>query len=138
MKYSPLITAILWGLCYTSTGFLTKTVDVKVYLFFSCLLSTCAFLIWGLADGSFLKPQDFANNYHWIALSSLCSFFACFFSVNAVKYCGASTAAMIEISYPLWVILFTFMLRGESNLNFNTILGGLLILAGTYIVIKGG
>lgn len=84
-----------------------------------------------------LGDDNFYLVLPWIILSSITSFLACFFSVNAVKYCGASTAAMIEISYPLWVILFTWLIKGESNLNFNTLLGGFFILVGTYIVIKG-
>lgn len=141
MKYAPLLTAILWGICYTSTGNLVNHIDIKTYLFFSCLLSTIGFLVWGMLDGSIYTDLYTSTSLmkvsHWVFISSFTSFLACFFSVSAVKYCGATTAAMIEISYPVWVIIFTYMIGNKETITWNSIIGGIIIFIGTIIVIKG-
>ncbi len=134
-----LSTAILWGICYSSTEQIVKHVDIKSYLTASCLLSGLGFLIWGLVDGTLIKDlsNDTSNSWWWIILSSLTSFLACYCSVSAVKYGGASLASIIEISYPLWVVVFTSIINGKNNVSQSFVIGGLLIFCGTFIVVRG-
>jgi uncharacterized membrane protein len=43
-------------------------------------------------------------------------------------------AGLIEISYPLFIALFSYLLFKESELNVPTAIGGLLIFSGVAVV----
>ena len=45
--------------------------------------------------------------------------------------------SLIEISYPLFVVLFTWIFFREMQLNPVTCVGGLLVLAGVAVIIMG-
>jgi uncharacterized membrane protein len=133
-----LLTAVFWGLTYSSTQMVVKHIDPKTYLTFSCLLGTFLYSIWGLFDGSLIRDIPNFNKTFWFAmLASLSAFVASYCSVNAVLLGGATRASIVEISYPLWVVVFLWFLTGTNNLNWNVALGGLTIFAGTAIVLFG-
>jgi drug/metabolite transporter (DMT)-like permease len=46
-------------------------------------------------------------------------------------------ASLIEISYPFFVVLFTWVFFRQCQLNLSTMIGGLLILAGVFVIILG-
>jgi len=48
----------------------------------------------------------------------------------------ATKASMIEISYPLFVAVFALVLYHEDTLNWQTLIGGLIMLAGVIVVLK--
>lgn len=137
--YLALLTAILWGLCYSSTEQIVKYIDMKSYLILSCLFSCIGFSIWGYLDGTTSKDlnPNVTIPWVWIFISSITSFFACYCSVAAVKCGGASLASVIEISYPIWVVIFVSIINGKSSLNLNMLIGGILIFLGTAVVIRG-
>ena len=135
-----LATAILWGICYSSTGEIVKWIDIKTYLMISCLMSFIGFLVWGACDNSLNRDMlsfNMEKARPWVIISSLSSFLACYCSVSAVKYGGASLAAIIEISYPVWVVVFTYLMFGKGGITINTVLGGILIFLGTVVVVRG-
>lgn len=126
------------GVCYTSTNQITKVVDPKTYLIFSCLISGFMFLGWSMYENSIENDSaKIISVLHWILISTFSSFFACYFSVMAVKSGGAVNAALIEISYPFWVIVFTSLLAGKININPLSVIGGLVIFIGTALVLRG-
>jgi drug/metabolite transporter (DMT)-like permease len=130
---------MLWGLTYTCTEQITKSVDIKSYLAVSCFISTAIYITLGCYDGSIRKDYIESNYYEvwpYMLTGIICSFIACYSSVAAVKYGGAAFASIIEISYPVWVILFTAMLTGKNTVNLQTVIGGLVIFLGTVLVLK--
>jgi drug/metabolite transporter (DMT)-like permease len=54
--------------------------------------------------------------------------------VFAIKDKNATVASLIEISYPLFVVLFGYLLYRSTHLNTGTIIGGLLVFAGIVMV----
>ncbi|MFA6256481.1 MAG: EamA family transporter [Candidatus Absconditabacterales bacterium] len=52
----------------------------------------------------------------------------------AIKNKNATVASLIEISYPIFVVIFSYLLFKNTNLNTGTIFGGLLIIAGVILV----
>jgi drug/metabolite transporter (DMT)-like permease len=46
-------------------------------------------------------------------------------------------ASLIEISYPLFVVVFAWLFFREMQLNPMTICGGLLVIAGVAVIILG-
>lgn len=47
---------------------------------------------------------------------------------------NASLAGLIEISYPIFIILFSILLFQENPLNLAVVIGGALIFAGVAII----
>jgi drug/metabolite transporter (DMT)-like permease len=47
-------------------------------------------------------------------------------------------ASLIEVSYPLFVVFFTWVFFREIQLNAMTCMGGLLVLAGVMVILRGG
>jgi drug/metabolite transporter (DMT)-like permease len=56
----------------------------------------------------------------------------------ALKNTSATYMAFAEISYPLFVPLFTYFLFNRSELSSSIIIGGGFILLGSYIIAMGG
>ena len=135
-----LLTSIFWGMTYAATQMVTRFVDPKTYLIFSCLLSASLYSLWGYLDGSLYKDLSEGNlnkTINFALLASLAAFIASFCSVMAVKLNGATMASVVEISYPVFVIVFLYFITGINNFNWIVTLGGLTIFAGTAIVLFG-
>lgn len=56
--------------------------------------------------------------------------------LKSIELSNASLAAIIEISYPIFTVLFAWLLLGQNNLTWSFALGGSLIMLGTYIVAR--
>jgi drug/metabolite transporter (DMT)-like permease len=53
---------------------------------------------------------------------------------SSIKHSNAMVAGLVEISYPLFIIIFSFLILKETNIDFKTIIGGLLIIIGVVII----
>jgi drug/metabolite transporter (DMT)-like permease len=51
---------------------------------------------------------------------------------------NASLVGMVEITYPLFTILFAYIFFKEFHLNVFTMLGGMLILSGVFLMYLKG
>ena len=58
--------------------------------------------------------------------------------VLSIQSKNATTAGLIELSYPLFTILFTWVLFHQHHLNFATIMGSILIALGVICVSLAG
>ena len=132
-----ILTSVLWGLCYASTEQIVKNINLKTYLAISSFVSCIGFTILAYFEP---LPQDFKEKFltslPWIFVSTAASFAGSYCSVYAIKHGGASLSAVIEISYPVWVIIFTSVFSWQNNFNMNIFLGGSLIFLGTYLVVR--
>ncbi len=59
------------------------------------------------------------------------------FTTNAVKNTSAVYAAMGEVSYPLFTVLFAFLFFGVRYFDWTVLLGGALIMIGSFILVYG-
>ena len=69
-----------------------------------------------------------------IAVATCAVTAATFLTGFVITYQNATLAGLIEISYPLFIALFAYLLFKESELNVGTSLGGLLIFGGVALV----
>ncbi|MEI8270874.1 MAG: DMT family transporter [bacterium] len=132
-----ILTSVLWGLCYASTEQIVKHINVKTYLAISsfiCCIGFCIFAYFEPSQKDF--NEKFLKALPWIAISIVSSFLGSFCSTYAIKHGGASLSAVIEISYPVWVVLFTSIFSWQNNFSTNLFLGGSLIFLGTVLVIR--
>lgn len=47
---------------------------------------------------------------------------------------NATLAGLIEISYPIFIVIFAYFLFKEHQLNTATVFGGLLVFVGVFII----
>lgn len=132
-----ILTSVLWGLCYACTEQIVAQINMKTYLAIS---SFCCFI--GFSILAYLEPyqEDFKEklliSLPWIFVSVLSSFAGSYCSTYAIKHGGASLSAVIEISYPVWVIIFTSLFSWQNNFSMNIFIGGSLIFLGTFLVVR--
>jgi drug/metabolite transporter (DMT)-like permease len=131
--------AVTWGLVYAIDQKVLTKVSPLSLLFINSLLAlvvTLPVLLWDLNSVKTLLASG-KQNLILIITSLLLGTAASFFIFSAIKNLDASTASIIEITYPIFVILFSFLLFKQA-INIYFTLGALLIYAGTVIVIKFG
>ena len=66
------------------------------------------------------------------ALTSLAGSVLLFLSISGKN---ATLASLIEISYPVFVALFAFVLFRDLHLNISAVLGGMLVFAGVAVIV---
>ncbi|MBI5466500.1 MAG: DMT family transporter [Candidatus Kerfeldbacteria bacterium] len=129
--------AVTWGLVYTVNQKVLSTVSPLVYLFLGSLVTaiiTLPILFWQLDS---VKQVLSANRTMWwfILAGEVLLVLANFFILSSIKSLGAPLAAVIEISYPLFVALFTMLIFGGS-LNLYFWLRAALIFLGSSLIIR--
>lgn len=138
----PLITAVLWGLCYTSIEKIVSIVDKKTYIFFLVIISLIVNISTILMINNSLKEdiktiiKNNNNIFYWFLLAISTTIVGNYMSILSVEKTNASLAASLEITYPFWCLLFGYYLL-NSELNKYTIFGSIIIFIGVSIIILG-
>jgi drug/metabolite transporter (DMT)-like permease len=129
--------AVVWGIHYPLIDFALKRISLMTVLLLTAipvLLLVPCFRHVLVADARVLA--QLGTGERWtvlsIAVSSLVATVLLFISIDRKN---ATLAGLIEITYPLVIIFFTWLLFREVNLNWTSAFGGLLIMAGAVIVI---
>ena len=131
--------AITWGLVYTFDQRILSNLTPLGLLFIDSILSlviALPILLWRQGQ---LEATLSAAHSHWMLIvgSLVLAAIANYCIYSGIRLIGASTASMLEITYPFFVALFSAMLLNKSaNLFF--ILGGVLILAGVVLILRLG
>lgn len=74
-------------------------------------------------------------NLSLIITSIILAIIANFLIFSGIKILDASTASIIEIAYPFFVVLFSYIFF-KSHPNIYFFIGGILIFAGSIIIMK--
>jgi drug/metabolite transporter (DMT)-like permease len=69
----------------------------------------------------------------YVAVCIACSLLWLF----ALRDCGVAAIGFVEIGYPVFILLFAFLLVGDFRFNAYHWIGGAIVLAGTSIVLTG-
>jgi drug/metabolite transporter (DMT)-like permease len=117
------------------------------------VLAVLASALWGLTyclDERLLAGQSIYRLYYlhtlgglavtapllWlIVVTMLVATIAALSILKSIQLLGAQRAAVFEISYPLFVVLFGALLFGQS-VSPRVLIGGLLIFAGAFVIMK--
>ena len=127
--------AITWGLVYSIDEKILGNVTPIAFIFISSIITPILILPFVLRSGLKATLSSGVENFPIIILSVVLGLFANFFILSGIKNLNASTASIIEISYPFFVLLFSFIIfRTTPNLYF--FLGGILVFIGSVIIIK--
>lgn len=129
--------AIVWGIHYPLIDFAMKRLSVYSVLLISVLpvLFLMPVFLRDLArdvDTFKLLP----TNEQWlVAAIGLTSTLGAVLLYLSVSSKNATLASIIEISYPVFVVLFAYLLFRQVHVNTSVILGGLMILVGAGLII---
>ena len=133
-----LIAALFWGLNYVSAERLLGKISAFTLVTLELLGTLVAMLILGIARGSFLTDARTISNDHtlWAFLVLSVGSFALgnLAIVLSVAAKNATLAGLVEISYPLFIVLFSWLLLGTTHLTRPVLLGAALILAGVTVI----
>ena len=140
MSFSGLLyaigAAITWGVVYTIDQRVLKGASPFALLFVDALLTTLLLLPIVLLDRASLGSLNHTSIKVWLLIiaSLVLAALANFFIYSSIRILGASSASVFEISYPFFVVLFSYLAFG-SELNLYFLIGGLCIFAGSAIII---
>lgn len=137
--FFPLFAAMFYGLAFAFTEKALKLVDISTYLILGALAGVAMASSLVVLRGQPLS-FDFINNTKSlavVAVAVLAPSFGWLFTMFAIKTTSASYAAFAEISYPLFTVLFLALFFGLRTLDWTIILGGALIMGGSFLMIWG-
>lgn len=134
--------AILWGLNYAASGRILKRGVAPSTLFvldmlFALLAVGGVLLLQGRGRQAALEVRQLGGDTIWLVTAMVCSTIGGLLVFMAIGEKNATLASLIEISYPLFVALFTWILFREVQVNWPTALGGGLVLSGVALVYWG-
>lgn len=129
--------AVTWGLLYALDQKILVNVP-PVPLLFIHSFATAVIMLPLIFFSQESVPSLVASaksNWPLIVISVVLAVIANFFIYSSIKALNASTASIIEIAYPFFVVLFSFILfRSVPNMYF--FIGGTLVFIGSAIIIK--
>lgn len=131
--------AVMWGIHYPLIGHALKYVSLPTVLAITVLplfVLGPFFVRPVLADLQVLGGLGWGNRALILAIA-LTSLLGTVFLYLAIGGKNATLAAVIEISYPVFVALFTWLLFREAHINASVLAGGALVFAGVAIIILG-
>lgn len=129
--------AILWGLNYSLSEKLLQKISVFYLLFFQAAAGTLVYFIIISFQGN-LKTQ-IATLSKTGNLKLIVGAVATYLAANiliciSIQSKNATLAGIIELAYPIFTILFTWLLFNQIHANWSVIAGGLCIALGVTLI----
>lgn len=139
--FYALASAVLWGINYVVSEKILKAGFPLSLL--ACITSISVLIVYALfiltdKNAAIESMQNLVGNKKlalFFLVLILTTIMAVFTSYSAVALKNATYASLIEISYPVFVVLFSWLFFKEFHLNPMTILGAVMIFAGTMLVL---
>lgn len=136
--FTALSASIMWGLAYVMDKKVLNALSVTELLFMTHSLSLIAVLImfavqsfYGQASlGAFVVKLSHPENLKWILLTVLVAFVANFMIIKSIQLSNATLAALVEVSYPFFTVLFSILILKDNTITLDVVIGGCLIIAG--------
>ncbi len=129
--------AVVWGIVYTVDQKVLVTLNPITLVFVQGIVSSLLllpFILYSHSKGNSLpSKKDIILILVTVVLTALANFLI----FSSIKRIGATHSSIIEISYPFFVTLFTFLFFVEK-ISISFIVGAILIFIGSAIVIYGG
>lgn len=135
--------ALLWGFSYAlSEKVLHAGVSASSLMFIYVAIATPIFLIFSLYQNALKESVGLILNdkklLFFMALILISYIAANFFIFKSMMLKNASLSSLIEISYPVFTIFFSWLLFREVHLNIGTLVGALMIAGGVILIYLKG
>jgi drug/metabolite transporter (DMT)-like permease len=133
------IASITWGLLYNfDQKILLKTSPLTMFLVGGIMqilvLIPYAFTQTGSKDIALILSDK--NQLGLLFIAEMLCVVAGVAILYAVKNLTAPIASIFEISYPLFVMLFAFVIFPNTEFSFKTLLGGAFIFTGSIVLMR--
>lgn len=129
--------AVTWGLVYALDQKILVNVSPATLLFVDSIMAAMIMLPFVFFDQGSIKElfTSGKSNLLIIFIAIFLTTFANFLVLSSIKHLDASTTSVIEIAYPFFVVLFSFILfRSTPNIYF--FIGGAFVFVGSVIIVK--
>ena len=132
------LAAVLWGLTYCLDERVLVSLSVAKLYFFHCLfgllVAVTILLVQGNSLGSLFLIEPATSSLPLVILTLATATAAALAILLSIQLLGANTSAVLEISYPLFVVIFSLLLFKEQ-LQPQVVVGGLFIFLGSAIIV---
>lgn len=133
-----ILASVLWGLTYCLDERVLEGLSVAKLYFLHCLCGASIAAVVLLAQGSSplgLFTFDTAKaSLPLVAVTMVTATSAAFAILASIQLLGANKSAVLEISYPLFVALFSVWLF-KGQLQTPVVIGGAFIFIGSVIIV---
>jgi len=133
--------AILWGASYAASGPILRA-GMSPLIFYFCwsvitfITATVALLFGGKEKIFLTQLREVGSNNGWFLFSLLAASIGALMTYLAIGEKNPTLASIIEISYPLFVVVFTWLFFQEFQLNMMTCLGAFFVIFGVMLILK--
>jgi len=128
--------AIVWGIVYCIDQRVLDAVSPLPLLFLDSLITAIIMVPFLFHERHSIKTflSSGKLNIELMIASIVLAALANFLIFSGIKLLGASSASIIEIMYPFFVVLFSFIFfKNTPNIYF--IIGALLVFAGSAMIV---
>lgn len=141
--FYALAAAVCWGLTYAISGRLIgQGMPVTFILLLESFVVMPLILLFGLKTGGLKTGFEMfaADKTLWLlfALSFAAIIAARLMIFASFSMKNATMASLVEISYPFFILLFSWLFFREAHLNWASAAGGLLIFSGIALIYLKG
>ena len=129
--------ALMWGVHYPLVGFALQ----RISLFGVLLISVIPIFVLAPFFAAQLNTdiQNFrslpASEQWMVSVIGFTSLAGAAFVFLAISSKNATLASLIEITYPVFVALFSYLMFRHVHVNVSVIFGGLMVIAGAGLII---
>lgn len=140
--FYALTAAILWGVSYAASGRVLERGISPLALYFcygvfGVALGGIALMVTGKLLTIPADIRGLQGDWVWFVISIVGAAVGALLIYMAIGEKNATVASLIEVSYPIFVALFTWIFFREVQFNLQTVVGGALILSGVAVVFLG-
>jgi drug/metabolite transporter (DMT)-like permease len=134
--------SIVWGLVYVLSEQLYRILSVPTVIAMQLAIAALIATVVALATGTLRTDIGTVLSSRaliYLLLASIAAWLAADFLIAySIVGKSATLAGLVEISYPLFIALFAYLIFGEAQLSLATALGGALIFAGVAVIFVWG
>jgi drug/metabolite transporter (DMT)-like permease len=135
-----ILASVLWGLLYVLDEKLLEGISIyRLYFLHSIAGAAVAgaiLLLQGHSPASLVRFDSTAVSLPLVVATMVVVSCACLAIFGSIQALGASKAAVLEISYPLFVAVFSWLLYREQ-MQLPVLIGGGFIFVGAAIIVLG-
>lgn len=132
------LASVLWGLTYCLDERVLSSLSVYKLYFLHCLcgavVAGAVLLVQGNSVASLFQIGTPTASLPLVGLTLATATAAALSILGSIQLLGANKSAVLEISYPLFVALFSTLLF-QGQLQLPVVIGGLFIFVGAAVIV---
>lgn len=130
--------SMFWGASYAINDQLYRHISVYSALALQMLIISLGLIVAAASTGTLSRDVAVivaSRRVFWLFVAAVAAWGVAELCINfSIQQKNASFASLIEISYPLFVAFFAYILFDDADLNTMTALGGACIAFGVYLI----